>query len=263
MRTYYDDSATKFLQKSFSVRVGGFGRHIPRTTSFVSFPPFIMTTVQRLFSLSLLGVMLFAIAPRASAQEVTISDAEVDAVLTDAETEANSLAADHPCADKEGLRRVLCVARHAYRRLVEHHCNEAEEPRVCARRVRQQIRQRVRHWIQNHCTDSETDARICNHRPRRDGDRPNRRNIPEEARDALRACRDNNDDQEARKQCAMSVLEQHGIEKSDFRRGHNRQRFRRLPDEVRTELRACRDAETRTDMRACIQSVLDSHNDEQ
>ena len=266
-----------------------------------------MTHAQRFLSLSILGILALAFAPLAAAEEVDISDADVDAIITDAESEAETLHSDHRCARFDGLRRVLCVARVRLHELAEKHCKDADEPRECMQRIRKHIHKRVRHWIANHCKQAgDTDRHICHRKPGRHHGAA--QDIPEEARDALRACHEEHgDDREAKKECAMEVFEEYDIEPpknrgrgrkighrfrmqveetcgehedteewrecardaqkeafSQFREEHpraahgliRRHRFSQLTDEEKSDLRECRDADSREEMRACIQEIL-------
>ena len=227
-----------------------------------------MTTAKHFLSLSILGTLALILAPAASAQG--------------------------PFADlSEEKRQEIRSDLQACRENNDEH----EDRRACAESVFEQ------HGVE---------------KPERHGRRGHKKhqflqNIPEEAREALKDCRENNVEHEDKKACAENVFERYGIEKPDFKRNGRRigrrlraqieetcgerndtdtwrecardvrgnaletlreehpraanrlirrHRFRNLSDEVKTDLRACRDAGTRDEIRTCLQSILDAANEE-
>ena len=121
-------------------------------------------------------------------------------------------------------------------------CRESEDRKACAQAVKEQYNIEL---------------------PHRHGKR-NRRaflnNLSDEARDALKTCRDSDD----RKACAMAVAEQHGFELPEKKGGQLRNNLRRLlrnlPEEGKQELRACRESsDTRADFVQCVEDVKEKY----
>lgn len=86
------------------------------------------------------------------------------------------------------------------------------------------------------------------------------KNISEEARDALKECRQN-ETREDKKECAESVAEKYGFElptKKGLRKHRMHHRIGRLSDEQKEELRSCREHDTREEKRACMKEIFET-----
>lgn len=91
-----------------------------------------------------------------------------------------------------------------------------------------------------------------------------RQSIPQDVREDLRACRENNEEHEDRKACADAIFEANGIEKPEHHgrrgRGHKKEFFQGLPEDVQDDLRQCReDHEDREDRKACADAILEAN----
>lgn len=195
---------------------------------FYFLPLPIMT--HRSISLLILGALVFATAPLASAQSIESADT----------------LGPQQFQGQRG-RRAFGQFRRGIRNFRQ---NVSEEARAAIKACREH--------------DTQEERRACFDTVKEEHDLPNvgrrarkaRRafaNIPEEAREALKACRESDD----RKACAQSVKEQYNIELPN-RRGHGRrhQFLKNLSDEAKDALKACRESD---DRKACAQQVADEH----
>ena len=142
----------------------------------------------------------------------------------------------HFCDRLEGERKERCEERRANRQAIRNACEHIDdraERRICAR--------------------NEAEERGLD---RSDLRRPRRHHLSSEIREELKACKQNHDNREDIKACIARVKEAHGI-KGDPKR-HLRRFFRNASEEVREQLKECREEDTREEKVACVKRVIEA-----
>lgn len=219
-----------------------------------------MTYAQRLLSLSILGALSLAFAPLTSAQ------------TPDTDGENPIRAAIQECRDMESRDDIRGCLQGLISRLQNRVGNRRQE--TMTRNIPEKAREALRA-----CKNEETreEKRKCaeevagqydieppHHRGKKGGNRDGQgrgANIPEDAREDLRSCKDEKT-REDKKACATAVAEEHGFDLPEHHgnRGpkHNFGRINRnASEEVREQLQVCR---TSKDKKACIQDIRNNNN---
>lgn len=182
-----------------------------------------MKHIDRLISLSVLGVLTLSFAPLASAEDgdTTVDREAVRAAIRACREDNEDRESRHDCVkgvlDEHGIQH----RRRLGRRIRRHHFvrNLSDEVKDELKACRDDNEDRA---ARRECAKAVFEANGIEkpEGPRGHGRGHGQfiRNLSDEVKDELQACRDENEDRETRRECAKAVFEANGIEKPEGNR---------------------------------------------